>query len=144
MHVASPNPAVERKLDRLGARLLRIQGQLDQVEAAVAHLSGQLNRSVGSRFDELRDQWKAETAFASSLQDRVLHPAYQQIIGLGPHALPYLLKELRETPDHWFWALGAITGADPVPDEAAGDFDRHVMAWLAWADEVGIPAPVGD
>jgi hypothetical protein len=41
--------------------------------------------------------------------DMVTHPAYQQIIGLGKEALPLLFGELRRAPDHWFWALRAIT-----------------------------------
>jgi len=63
------------------------------------------------------------------------HPAYQQIIALGPPVIPLILRELRERPDHWFWALNAITGEDPVGPE--DDFDQAVEAWLRWGRERG-------
>src|ERR1700687_4065288 len=66
-------------------------------------------------FRELARQWKEATEFTSSTTQMVMHPAYQQIIGMGREALPFLLAELRRKPDHWFWALKAITGEDPVP-----------------------------
>lgn len=34
-------------------------------------------------------------------------------------------------PDHWFWALEMITGADPVPVEAYGDTVQMAQAWTA-------------
>lgn len=45
--------------------------------------------------------------------EMAMHPAYQRIIGLGPEVAPLLLRELERQPDHWFWALKALTGADP-------------------------------
>ena len=48
----------------------------------------------------------------------VTHPAYLQIIGMGKDAIPLLMNEMNERPDHWDWAVCAITGADPVPAEA--------------------------
>ena len=61
-----------------------------------------------------------------------MHPAYQQIIGMGTPALPLIFQELQREPDHWFWALGAITGENPVPEEDAGDLDAMTDAWLSW------------
>jgi hypothetical protein len=60
-----------------------------------------------------------------------MHPAYQQIIGLGPAGVPLLLRELEREPDHWFWALRAITGEDPVPEEARGRLREMAAAWLS-------------
>jgi hypothetical protein len=62
-----------------------------------------------------------------------LHPAYQQIIGMGPVALPFLLRALRRRPEHWFWALKAITGADPVQPEHRGQVRMMAADWLEWA-----------
>jgi hypothetical protein len=67
----------------------------------------------------------------------VMHPAYQQIIGMGERVVPVLLRELERRPNHWFWALKAITRQDPVPDEARGDFDAMVGAWLRWGRTQG-------
>lgn len=131
-------------------RALRLRGEMDQLEAELCRhrqesALGRQRRiaaaqSLVRKFDRLRRTWETETEFVSSLEDMVLHPCYQQIIGLGPSVVPLLINELRERPNQWFWALGAITGADPVPDESAGDFDAHVQHWLRWADNHGFSA----
>jgi len=65
-------------------------------------------------------------------------PSYQSIIGMGEEALPLILAQLkseRDEPDQWFWALRAITGANPVRPEDQGNFAKMAQAWLQWANE---------
>lgn len=93
--------------------------------------------SSENRFRELVQQWKEQTKFTSSATDLVMNPAYQQIIGMGPSALPFLMAELRREPDHWFAALQAITGQDPLLPEERGDLDRMTSVWLAWGKAHG-------
>ncbi|MCA1716885.1 MAG: hypothetical protein LC781_08565 [Actinobacteria bacterium] len=83
-------------------------------------------------FHELVDEWRAGTRLTSSLTDVVLHPAYQTIIGLGPGAVPLILRELQDRPAPWFWALSYITRADPVKPEDAGRLKKMTEAWLEW------------
>lgn len=72
----------------------------------------------------------------SMISDMVVHPAYLEIIGMGPSAIPMILDELDREPNHWFPALMAIAnGHNPVPAEDAGDIDRMTEAWLQWAKE---------
>jgi hypothetical protein len=59
-------------------------------------------------------------------------PAYEQIMAMGPRALPYIFDELARNPDHWFKALNYITQQNPVPDSDAGDLDQMARAWLEW------------
>jgi hypothetical protein len=66
-----------------------------------------------------------------------MHPAYQRIIGMGPRVVPLILRELRRKPDHWFWALTAITGQDPIRPEDAGDILRMTQAWLDFGERQG-------
>jgi hypothetical protein len=66
----------------------------------------------------------------SSITAKAMHPAYQQIIGMGPAAIPLILRDLQRRPDHWFWALTAMTGEDPVPPEDAGDMRKMAEAWI--------------
>ncbi len=40
------------------------------------------------KFDRLTKQWKDETQHFSTVAEMAMHPAYQQIIGMGPEALP--------------------------------------------------------
>jgi hypothetical protein len=87
------------------------------------------------RFARLATQWKLERGDSSKLIDLAMHPAYQQIIGMGEHAVPLIIQEMNERPDHWDWALRAITGADPVPLESWGKLDEIAAAWVAWGKE---------
>jgi hypothetical protein len=89
------------------------------------------------QFAELVQEWRDATAFTSSATAMAMHPAYQQIIGMGDAALPLIFQELRRDPDHWFWALKAITGEDPVAAGDRGQLDRMTVAWLNWAAEHG-------
>ena len=91
-----------------------------------------LNKSTLSRFYALANQWKTETERISSVNLKLMHPAYQQIIGLGEAAIPLILNELSKQPDHWFWALRAITGDNPVEGENQGKIEYMRKAWLRW------------
>jgi hypothetical protein len=92
-------------------------------------------------FSENAERWKDETGHLSSLTKAISHPSYLRIIGLAKYSVDHqleklLLQELRAEPDHWFAALTAITGEDPVrPDD---NFDRAVARWIEWGRTKGI------
>ncbi|MGH9850821.1 MAG: hypothetical protein ACREBD_13370 [Blastocatellia bacterium] len=89
--------------------------------------------SVEKLFQELASEWRNETSHLSLAIKQVMHPAYQRIIGLGPVAIPLILRELQREPDHWFWALEAITGEKPaVPGSSVA---QAAQAWLQWGKE---------
>jgi hypothetical protein len=73
----------------------------------------------------------------SFVQQMVLHPSYQEIIGLGPRAISLILEELRKEPDFWFWALRSLTGENPTTEEMRGDLEAMTRAWLEWGRERG-------
>ena len=104
------------------------------------HAAAQQTIDEGLRvaFEELALTWSAGTAHLSSPGKLIEHPAYRQIIGLGPSVLPLILRDLQETGRFWFPALGAITGENPVPDHAAGDVERMTDAWLQWGRANGL------
>ncbi|NVJ20656.1 hypothetical protein HUW62_05395 [Myxococcus sp. AM011] len=91
-----------------------------------------------TQFDSLVAEWKNDVGIESSFVKRILHPAYQRIIGLGRPAIPLILRELRESPNHWGWALTSITGENPVPAEDAGRLRKIRDAWLRWGVSQGI------
>lgn len=95
------------------------------------------NGAIDDRFRRLVMRWKQDTEFSSSVTEMSMHPAYQQIIGMGPPVLPLLFRELATSPDHWFWALAVITGTDPVRAASRGNLDEMTAAWLAWGREHG-------
>ena len=88
-------------------------------------------------FRNLAAQWREETEHLSST-DAFTHPAYQRIIGLGRDVVPLILRDLAATGAHWFWALRAITGENPVGEEDAGYVRRMTQAWLEWGRREGL------
>jgi len=98
---------------------------------------GWLLRSTSEEFHRLAAAWRENRGPTSSLTEMAMRPEYQQIIGMGRDAVPLLLQELRKTPDHWFWALVAITGEDPVPPEHKGKLSEMTKAWLQWGKDQG-------
>lgn len=99
------------------------------------------HEALPRRFRRLAAIWKDETAMLSSARDMALHPAYQSIIGLGKDAVPLLLAQLAREPDHWFWALKAITGVDPIPAGDRGNIPRMAKAWVQWGRDEGYDLP---
>ena len=93
--------------------------------------------SVEKSFRQLAESWNAAVAYQSSTTIRNSHPAYREIIALGPIVIPLLLADMETNHSHWFCALREITGANPVSETIAGNVPKMVQAWLAWAKENG-------
>ncbi len=79
-----------------------------------------------------------ECAHLSSMREVGQHPAYLQIIAMGVPALPFLLREVEERPDHWFLALREITQENPVLPEHRGIISEMAQDWLKWARDRGL------
>lgn len=112
----------------------------DQFKLSVEHYLAPVSRQWANpalRFNTLKTEWESETAHLSSITEISIHPAYQQIIGMGTIALPYIMDALRKKPGHWFWALKAITGEDPVSPSERGKIKQMAEAWLKWGKEQG-------
>ena len=84
--------------------------------------------TIEEKFQRLAAVWLAETAYVSSSSDLVAHPAFQEIIGMGPAVIPLLLRELENRTGHWHRALRRITGANPVPPVDRGNIDKAAEA----------------
>src|SRR5258707_10481354 len=104
----------------------------------MASLTHTIKPAFAGRFRPLAAEWKDATALLSSTTAMVAHPAYQAIIALGPPVVPLLLQELQREPVHWFEALKAITGEDPVQPEDWGKVSKMASAWLAWGRTRGL------
>lgn len=85
---------------------------------------------LAHEFAVLVKQWKRETGFRSSLSERFTHPAYQRVMAMGKAALPFILQDLRDTSDHWFYALRFIVGKDI--GEGAASVGEARAKWLEW------------
>lgn len=100
-------------------------------------LSSYNTDSTAAAFHQLAEQWKTERPPSATVNRMAMHTAYQQIIGMGKKATPLILAELEREPDHWFWALNAIEGVNPVPKESQGRIKQMADAWLQWAKQRG-------
>jgi hypothetical protein len=130
---------------RTRARLTSHPAQRAYDRAVLVARSGAARQEAPPTLEQLfREQveiWKDQTSHLSSITKAIAHPSYLRIIGLAKQSTGHeierlLLHELEAEPDHWFAALSAITGEDPVKPE--DDFDEAVGAWLNWGRKKGI------
>jgi hypothetical protein len=98
-------------------------------------------RRTEDRFAELVAEWRRGTGGLSSPKAIASHPAYQQIIQIGETVLPMIFRELRENGGWWYPALRALTGQNPVPEEAKGRPPLNRDAWLEWGRRNGYLQP---
>lgn len=112
-----------------------IAGLSTSVTEAASFSCGEV---TGEEFRLLIDTLERECAHLSSIREFSQHPAYLQIIGMGPRALPLILKELEESPGHWFLALREITQENPVLPEHRGSISQMAQDWLGWAKDKGL------
>ena len=89
-------------------------------------------------FHLLVRQWHEQRNEASSsISEVIACPAYLRIIAMGSRVLPLIIEQLKsegDEPDHWCAALEAITGDNPVPENAHGDTLRIARAWIDWSE----------
>lgn len=93
---------------------------------------------VIEQFEKLAADWKAATSIVSSTGAMTSHPSYQAIIALGPPVLPLLLRDMAREGTHWFEALQAISGEDPVRREDWGKISTMKSSWLQWGHARGL------
>ncbi len=94
-----------------------------------------INPALEKKFRELVSHWREETAFISSTSEIVTKFSYYRIIALGKDAIPLILRELKENGGHWFLALQALTGENPVKPEDIGRMRVMAQAWLEWGQQ---------
>lgn len=97
-------------------------------------------QEVRDRFRRLATEWKQQSLLISNPAQMAMLKPYQQIIGMGPAVVPLILEELKHEPNHWFWALEAITDENPVPLESAGITRKMAEAWIDWGQARGLLA----
>ena len=89
-------------------------------------------------FHHLVKQWHEQRdETSSSISEVIACPAHLRIIAMGRRALPLIIEQLKseeDEPDHWCAALEAITGENPVPEDAHGDTVRIAQAWIEWSE----------
>ena len=97
---------------------------------------GRFPTNLAPAFQELVEKWYEERKNAlSSMAEMIACPSYLRIIGFGPKVFPLIIKQLKregDKPDHWCAALEAVTGENPVPEDAHGNTAKIAKHWIAW------------
>lgn len=132
-----PNDPYSDRMDDMGKKINEIYDWIYS-ENFITKRAGLPRQSENEKkFLRLAGRWCEETQYCSSLLDIAMNPNYQQIIGMGTYAIPFILNELKKKPGHWFWALKAITGEDPVQESDRGNLVNMRSAWLDWGADNG-------
>ncbi|MCI0639047.1 MAG: hypothetical protein L0Y72_20660 [Gemmataceae bacterium] len=96
------------------------------------------DESIEQHVLNLLKRWREQTAYLSSSTSLTGHPAYLDLIALGPVALPFLFRDMEQSGDgHLSKALTLITGAHPIPPEERGHVRKIADTWLRWAKDNG-------
>jgi hypothetical protein len=95
-------------------------------------------RTLKQKFLDQAQKWGDETRHLSSPNQKMLHPSYQAILGMGQEhkdeIIDLLIQDMRENRRQWFWALSYLAQANPIKPEDAGRIDRMINAWVRWAE----------
>ena len=102
----------------------------------------EVNKSLEARFREQAAKWEQETAHLSSPLQRMMHPSYQAILGMGAEhkrdVVRFMLRDLQQNQRDWFLALSYLTQANPINPKDAGRTGKLVSSWLKWGREQGL------
>ena len=96
------------------------------------HVIARTESAFRAKFMVAKEAWKKETRFLSSSTEIVLNPHYQDIIGMGKKALPFIFMDLEQRGGKWFWALRHITRENPVALADRGKTKKMTEVWLQW------------
>lgn len=88
-----------------------------------------------SKFRRLLKKWRNETYYYSTVDTKIKHPAFQEIISMGEQAVPWIIEELQMHRDFLFIALHLILEEDPTAHCSKGKPIELIEAWLLWAEQ---------
>lgn len=98
-------------------------------------ISRKMENNMFRRFVSLKKKWKQETLYISSGTLIISNSAYLEIIDFGAIAVPWIIRELKNSNDHWFYALEKITGENPIKTEHIGKVEEMKKDWINWASK---------
>lgn len=92
-------------------------------------------QQLRKKFDLYSGIWKTETMFSSNSSEITNNSAYRSIIGLGKDIIPFIIQDLKQSENHWFYALELLTGENPIKNEHRGIINLMKSDWLNWAEK---------
>lgn len=107
---------------------------LDRMEKAL---------TLEQRFQEQAEKWQRETQHLSSPAQRMMHPSYQAILGMGNEnrreVISLMIRDMQRYRRPWFWALSYLAQDNPVSQSDAGKTDKMIQAWVDWGKAQRLP-----
>ena len=85
-----------------------------------------------ARFQTLVRHWKQETSHLSNVAKKVLHSAYQEIIGMGQSAVPFLLVACGASRTTGYRRFMRSPEPTQCRWKVVAMLRLMVEAWLAW------------
>jgi hypothetical protein len=85
-----------------------------------------------ARFAAAVARWHQDIQFDSLPDEMKEHESFQEITQDGITVVPLIAAHLRRSPSFLFLALEEILSEDPVPEDAYGNLQATVSAWLRW------------
>ena len=91
-----------------------------------------------SKFRRLLKKWRSETHYFSTVEAKIKHSAFEEIVKMGEQTVPWIVEELQTQRDFLFIALHFILEEDPTAHCAKGKPIELIEAWLLWAEQENI------
>jgi len=63
------------------------------------------------KFYSLKNEWKKQTMFTSSISNIIEDPNFKRIVDMGNKVIPLIIDDIDRAPSNLVWALNIITGA---------------------------------
>ncbi len=92
-------------------------------------------QQLKEKFEAYTSIWITETMFSSSVHEIINNSAYRSIVKLGKDVIPFIIEELKKEENHWFYALEALTGQNPIKQEHRGIIRLMKSDWIEWAEK---------
>jgi hypothetical protein len=97
---------------------------------------------LSRRFQEQAEKWERETGHLSSPTQRMMHPSYQAILGMGREhkrdMVVLLIQDMQQHYRPWFGALSYLTQENPLERADAGKMDKMIASWVEWGKSTGL------
>lgn len=93
------------------------------------------NESLFEEFERLKNLWLEETKYTSIPSQIYGNNYYKRIIKMGEEVLPFIILDLKQNYNNWFFALQEITKTNAIKNEHIGDFKAMANDWIEWSEK---------
>jgi len=112
------------------------------VKARLAEADKAQEITLHEQFLEQAEKWERETGHLSSPTQRMMHPSYQAILGMGrEHELELaalMIQDMQQSGRPWFGALSYLTKENPIERADAGKMNKMILSWVKWGKSKGL------